>query len=521
MAAQTQDARVVLQPTPQEAPLQTNVFDLGAGTLGQIGQMAGQEGQAAQQEAGRQGQRAGQYFARAINFASSAFDQVLSTYNKYAEQKAIEDAPASIKRDGNQNLIPPTSFYPPGISTRAYGETYANTSIALYKSYAEQELIQHSALLKEKYPNDPVAYTEGMRTKRQAMMQNLDPRVAPWIEVRAEQVQAQGTTQIAVAVQSEQNLRTRQQYDRDKQGIIDDAGRMAANTQIGQGGGGSQTGVDNNSGNITLSGDQYAGGKGLPFKYPGNAHTFETFQSAEHGVAAHYSLIRKKVDQAGGTLSFAELVNKWDPNGKPEVKANYAAALADSVGANPDDAVPIGNSAHMAAVIKAQNRFEKGKQTVSDAAIDNGIKLANGDKTVPLTNQATGAVTLADPKAMAQAAEQALNVATIVERINNMRTLGKAQGKSDTQINYEIREQIAIPAQTPGDGRADPQLGGSTLCRWQRPSRRDRCRRRPHPRDRCPAAVPRPRAGSHQHSARLSAGGTDPGLAPGCPGPGQ
>ena len=92
----------------------------------------------------------------------------------------------------------------------------------------------------------------------------------------------------------------------------------------------------------------------------------------------------------------------------------------------------IGNSAHMAAVIKAQNKFEKGKQTVSDAAIDNGIKLANGDKTVPLTNQATGAVTLADPKAMAQAAEQALNVATIVERINNMRTLGKAQGKSRT-----------------------------------------------------------------------------------------
>lgn len=147
------------------------------------------------------------------------------------------------------------------------------------------------------------------------------------------------------------------------------------------------SGVGNNIGNITRSVAQYAGGKGAP------SGPFETFQTPEHGVAAAYQLIKNKVDQNGGALTFAQLiggnskVGGWAPadDGKdPMLKGNkvepYANALAKSVGLTANDPIPIGDDAKMASVLKAMNLHEKGRMTVTDAAFDQGVKLAKGDQ---------------------------------------------------------------------------------------------------------------------------------------------
>lgn len=146
--------------------------------------------------------------------------------------------------------------------------------------------------------------------------------------------------------------------------------------------------VDNNIGNITRSAARYAGGKGTP------AGPFETFETPEHGAAAAYSLIKTKVDQNGGSLTFTELIGGnrkvpgWAPadDGKdPMLKGNqvspYASNLAKSVGLTASDPIPIGDDDKMAKILQAMNRHEKGKQTISDEKFAKGVRLAKGDQT--------------------------------------------------------------------------------------------------------------------------------------------
>jgi hypothetical protein len=150
---------------------------------------------------------------------------------------------------------------------------------------------------------------------------------------------------------------------------------------------------DNNTGNITRSGFNYSGGKGAP---RGN---FETFKTAEHGVAAAYQTMQAKARDNGGQISFIDLIaGNIDRGGKvrgwaaapktaadqanPMLKGNnpeaYAKTLADAVGLKPTDNIPLGDADKMAAILKAQNKLEKGRQTVPDDAYKGGIVLASG-----------------------------------------------------------------------------------------------------------------------------------------------
>ena len=142
---------------------------------------------------------------------------------------------------------------------------------------------------------------------------------------------------------------------------------------------------DNNSANIVRSNFNYAGGKGAPHG------AFETFQTPEHGTAAAYITMRAKARDNGGQISFLDLiggnsrVKGWaakDDGKDPMLKGNdpaaYAKVLADSVGMKPGDNIPLGDADKMATILKAQNKLEKGRQTVPDEAFKNGIVLASG-----------------------------------------------------------------------------------------------------------------------------------------------
>lgn len=81
-------------------------------------------------------------------------------------------------------------------------------------------------------------------------------------------------------------------------------------------------------------------------------------------------------------------MNGWAPSTKPGnadplLKGNdpqaYASILARSVGLKPDDNVPLDDDAKMATILKAMNLHEKGKQTVSEGAYADGVKLARGE----------------------------------------------------------------------------------------------------------------------------------------------
>lgn len=146
----------------------------------------------------------------------------------------------------------------------------------------------------------------------------------------------------------------------------------------------------NNIGNIVKSKYQYAGGKG---KGDG---PFETFTTPEHGVAAAMQTIDAKAKQNGGAITPLELiggnskVGGWAPadDGKdPLLKGNnpksYAAVIAKAAGIGINDPLPLNDPEKMAAVLKAMNRHEHGKQTVPDAAYAAGLKIARGEAPAP------------------------------------------------------------------------------------------------------------------------------------------
>jgi hypothetical protein len=102
--------------------------------------------------------------------------------------------------------------------------------------------------------------------------------------------------------------------------------------------------------------------------------------------------------------------------------------MADAVGLKPDDAIPIGDGAAMAKILKAQNIFEKGKQTAPDIAFENGVRLGSGDKTVPLTATPNTVAIVADPKALAAAATTAVNMGAIKKRLDEFEAIAAQAG---------------------------------------------------------------------------------------------
>lgn len=201
----------------------------------------------------------------------------------------------------------------------------------------------------------------------------------------------------------------------------------------------------NNIGNIVKSKFGYAGGKGK------GSGPFETFTTPEHGVAAAMQTIDAKAKQNGGSITPLELiggngkVKGWAPadDGKdPMLKGNdpksYATVLAKAAGIGVNDPLPLNDPAKMAAVLKAMNRHEHGKQTVPDAAYGAGVKLARGEALDPseatkpaAPAEAKPAKTYTDPKEAAREIEA--NFATYAEDMkraygNDPERLDKALG---------------------------------------------------------------------------------------------
>ena len=433
MAAQFDQARTTFQATPGASPIPIDTFDQQASFL---------TGLAGQQRA-FQGQLLGQ--------ASSAFDKALSSYNEIAVQNAQDDAAGIIKRDGSSQLIAPTSFWPEGLHSKAYADAYKTSAEAIYQTSAVADYSNYSATMQAKFPTDVVSYNAGMEAKRQSMMANIDPQHGPIIDLRLQQVAAQGATQIGVTAQAEQNTVMLANAELERAKLTDDAARTAVSgvaVAAGQGG----AGYDNNVGNITQSNANYAGGKLQPYAHP-NGLAFERFSSPEHGTAAAYSLIKAKVDGAGGNMSFDQLVGAWDPNASPETKKNYAGALAKAAGLEPGDKVPIADTDKMAGVVRAMNIFEKGKQTVPDSAFKDGVRLAQGDSTVqPNLNATAVDAVAADAAKAANTGDARAQAGIIAERWKGLEAMYTRAGKTPDfiarqKVEFEFNVSMATQAE--------------------------------------------------------------------------
>ncbi len=136
---------------------------------------------------------------------------------------------------------------------------------------------------------------------------------------------------------------------------------------------GGETGYRNNIGNLTVSPAAWQG-KGAPFK------DFETFSTPEAGVAANFRNFRKIASEAGQNASLTDVARRWAPDddGKtPLLRGNDSKAWAKSVGQlagiDPNAPLPLDNPEKMAAVMKAVNRHEHGKQTVPEASYLGGV----------------------------------------------------------------------------------------------------------------------------------------------------
>ena len=62
----------------------------------------------------------------------------------------------------------------------------------------------------------------------------------------------------------------------------------------------------------------------------------------------------------GGSVSYNDLITTWAPSSDHNDPATYAAQVAKSLGADPDDDVPIDNPDKMVKVVKAMATVEKG-----------------------------------------------------------------------------------------------------------------------------------------------------------------
>ena len=209
MATQFDQSRTIIQPQAAEQPQDlSSVFERQAAALSR--------------ESEQQYATAGQ----AIQQTSAVLGQALDVFNDDAKKKAAEEAPAAVTRDGNGMLVKPSTFYPPGLHSRAYAEAYKTAFEASYTQTAVQDFENHSALMKAQHSADPAGYSAAMEQKRRFMVEGLDPKLAPFIDLRLQQVMGQGTTQVSVNLTAQNNEVMKAQATREIDSIVDTASRQ-------------------------------------------------------------------------------------------------------------------------------------------------------------------------------------------------------------------------------------------------------------------------------------------------------
>lgn len=123
--------------------------------------------------------------------ANTAFDLIATQAEKDAAEQARTDAAQMIKRDGQGVLVKPADFEPPGLQLGAYRSAYRQTAQALYTQAATEDFQSHAAVLATAFPTDAAAIQQGLATKRQAMLEGLDPKVAPLLLLRFNAIEGQ------------------------------------------------------------------------------------------------------------------------------------------------------------------------------------------------------------------------------------------------------------------------------------------------------------------------------------------
>ena len=209
MPAQLDTARVVYQPQGTEAPQD----------LSSVFTQQGREQQA--------------YGAQQLTRASAYFDKAIEQYNELAIEKATQDAPGVINRDGDGVLIPPSSFYPElgwkALLGPAYAKTYRKAAEAIYQQSAAADHETYSVAMKAQFPTDPVGYAAAMEKRRQQVVGNLAPDQAGYIDLRLKQIGSQGATQIGVQLTASENKAMMERADTEHAAIVDDAVRLQSN----------------------------------------------------------------------------------------------------------------------------------------------------------------------------------------------------------------------------------------------------------------------------------------------------
>lgn len=135
--------------------------------------------------------------------AMTAFDMIATKVERDAAQKARDDAPAIIRRDGNGALVPVQDFAPPGLQLGAYRSSYEQTARALYMQTAAEDLANHIGVLQAKFPTNYEAVKAGIAEKKNAMLTDLDPKLAPLLLLRFNAMEGQALTRVNAAKETE------------------------------------------------------------------------------------------------------------------------------------------------------------------------------------------------------------------------------------------------------------------------------------------------------------------------------
>jgi hypothetical protein len=146
---------------------------------------------------------------------------------------------------------------------------------------------------------------------------------------------------------------------------------------------------NNNPGNIEYSkNNKWRGLDSPPVEPQGR---FARFQKPEYGIRALCRLLITY--QAKHKLkTVRQLINRWAPPSENSTGA-YIQAVADSLGAQPDDAIDVTDYRVMKGMVIAIIKHENGMQPYSDDVISAGIAMAN--ITVPPPKPLTQSRTIA------------------------------------------------------------------------------------------------------------------------------
>ena len=159
--------------------------------------------------------------------AQTMYDIVEKQFNQDAVEQAQKDAPALIKRDGSGAILPPSSFDPPGLTSRAYRDAYKSAAYNLYSSSVEQDFQNYAGTVMAQHPTDVEAVRKKLDEKRAAIVNGLDPAYEPLITLRLNGMTGQALSRTTANVKLEENkvaaVNAQWAYDN----VVLQAGRLA------------------------------------------------------------------------------------------------------------------------------------------------------------------------------------------------------------------------------------------------------------------------------------------------------